>query len=216
MKQIALNLATSPSYAPEDFVVSGCNQLAWQWLEKWPDWPSYAAIIVGPEAAGKTHLLNCWRAISHAHAAYADGAMELTIRPLAIDDADGWLEDSAQTKLFHLLNQAKDSGHRLLLTASTPPSAWAMTLKDLRSRLLSLPVWEVEAPDEAVLAAVLAKHFTDRQLSVDPAVIRYIISRSERSFASIQHIAEQVDAYALEQQRPITTALVRSWMDTPS
>ena len=213
MKQTTLRFEQCASYAAEDFVVSGCNQLVWQWLEKWPNWPSYGAVIVGPEAAGKTHLLHCWQSRSKAGMVNA-ASEEYQAQPLAIDDADSWISEEAQRALFHLLNQTKEAGQTILLSATTAPASWSVTLKDLRSRLLSLPVWELELPDEILLTSVLSKHFSDQQVTVDPAVIRYIATRSERSFQAIQQIAMHINAYALEQQRPITTALVRNWMDT--
>ena len=213
MKQTALDFKQLPSYARDDFIVSRCNELVWQWLTTWPKWPSYGAIIVGPKAAGKTHLLHCWQSMSHAAVVDSQDTQPHYTQPLAIDDADGWISESAQIKLFHLLNQTKETKHTVLLTATTPPGQWRIDLKDLRSRLLSFPIWELNAPDEALLAGILSKHFTDRQISVDSNVIHYIVTRSERSFATIQDIAQRIDAFAWEEQRPITTALVRRWME---
>lgn len=209
MKQTTLHIPTMPSYASGDFVVSPCNQQVWQWLEKWPDWPAYGAVLVGAAASGKTHLLHSWQAVSGAVMLGESAQLELPKQPVAIDNADRWADEQ---QLFHLLNHAKESGQSILLTATTPPAAWGIVLDDLRSRLLSLPVWSLEPPDDALLAALLAKHFSDRQVLVDAVTLRYIISRSERSCAAIQDLARQIDHYALEAKRPITGPLVREWM----
>ena len=107
MKQTALSFKPTPSYAADDFIVSDCNKLVWQWLEKWPDWPSYGAIIIGEQAAGKTHLLQCWQTKSDAKRQEILDKPNIS-GPIAIDDADDWTSESAQIKLFHLLNQVKE------------------------------------------------------------------------------------------------------------
>lgn len=214
MKQTVFHVAPPPSYAAEDFVSSACNALVMQWLDAWPNWPSYAAVVVGPKASGKTHLLHRWVSASGGQFVVASDSTCEQTTPLAIDDADGWVGEAAETKLFHMLNQTKERGQTMLLTGLQAPSDWPIKLKDLRSRLLSLPVWQMNAPDDALLSAVLAKHFSDRQVLVDPAVVQYIAMRTERSFEAIDHVAKAIDHFALEAGRPITTALVRKWMES--
>ena len=213
MKQTTLDLTQSPSYQRDDFVVSDCNMLVWQWLEKWPDWPSYGAVITGDVASGKTHLTHCWATKTKAMMIESSDAPTLPQHHIIIDHADLWQSSEAETYLFHLLNHCKEQELSVLMTAKTLPSDWPIQLKDLRSRLLSLPIWQLNPPDEALLAALLSKHFSDQQILVDPSVIQYIVTRTERSFEAITSIAANIDAYALEAKRPITTALVRSWME---
>ncbi len=61
-----------------------------------------------------------------------------------------------------------ERGGSLLLTTPAPPAALPIALADLASRLRALPVAGIAPPDDALLAAVLVKHFADRQLRVAP------------------------------------------------
>ena len=63
------------------------------------------------------------------------------------------------------------------------------------------------APDDMTLRAVLVKLFGDRQLTVDETLIRYIMTRIERSFGAARAAVERLDREALQQKRPVTRAL---------
>jgi chromosomal replication initiation ATPase DnaA len=65
----------------------------------------------------------------------------------------------------------------------------------------------IEPPDEALLKAVLVKHFTDRQLAVEPGVIAYIALRMERSMEAAAAIAAEIDRAAMATHRKVTRAL---------
>ena len=96
-----------------------------------------------------------------------------------------------------------------MISACEPPSAWQARLPDLVSRyraLLSFVLW---APDDALLASVLVKHFGDRQLRVAPGVFAYLVPRIERSFAAAASLAARLDKRALETGRPVTIKLAR-------
>jgi chromosomal replication initiation ATPase DnaA len=67
----------------------------------------------------------------------------------------------------------------------------------------------IGAPDDALLAAILAKLFHDRQVQVSADVISYLLSRIERSFAAARDIARKLDVAALGAKRPITVPLAR-------
>ena len=82
-----------------------------------------------------------------------------------------------------------------------------MRLPDLRSRLRALPVVTIAPPDEALLKAVLVKHFTDRQLAVEPHVIGYIALHMEQSMEAAAAIVAEIDRAAMASHRKVTRAL---------
>ena len=65
----------------------------------------------------------------------------------------------------------------------------------------------LEAPDDALLSAVLVKLFADRQIKVDESLIAYLATRIERSFAAAYAAVETLDREALRRKRPVTRAL---------
>ena len=119
------------------------------------------------------------------------------------DAADGVNERA----LFHLINLVREEEAYLLITARTPPGRWAVALPDLASRLRAIPAVMLTAPDDALLRAVLVKLFADRQLAVDEALIAYLVTRIERSFAAARAAVERLDREALRRKRPVTRAL---------
>lgn len=209
--QLVLELPHITAFGGEDFLISASNATAARLVEAWPDWTNPICIITGPEGAGKTHLVNVWRARSGA-AAYHAGDIQDAIAavlgdlaPVAIEDVDdGRLDEHAA---FHLLNLARERSFDVLMTGRTPPGRWDVALPDLRSRLRSAAWVEIEEPDEALLRAVLVKLFADRQLAVGPEVIDYIMPRMERSMAAASAVVEALDKAALAERKGITRPL---------
>lgn len=190
MSQIALPLAYKAADGERDFFVSDANAHAVAYLDRWPDWSRPVALLVGPQGSGKSHLARIF-----ARQAGAE----------IIDDLGSAGDDEA---IFHAWNRA---GERpLLLVSRTPPAAWTVRLPDLKSRLAATPQIAIEAPDDALLAAVMAKLFRDRGLKVGPDIIAYVLARMERSFATVTDVVDRLDAAALAAGRAVTVPLARA------
>ena len=209
IRQLAFALPNAEALTREDFFVAPSNALALQTVEGWQDWPGRKLLLIGPEGAGKTHLAHVWAALSGA--AIVTGAdlaqtdvAALAGRPVLVDDADRI--GPAEAQLFHLHNLAT-SGAALLLTARTPPRDWGLTLPDLISRMQATQIARLEAPDDALLSAVLVKLFADRQVTVPSNLISYLITRMPRSIGAARTLVADLDARALAAGRPITRAL---------
>ena len=110
----------------------------------------------------------------------------------------------SETAIFHLLNHAKNTNGKLLITSALPPNSIEFALPDLCSRIRALPLAKINEPDENLLSILLHKQFSDRQILVDDELVAYLLPRMERSFASVQEIAENLDSAALSTKRNIT------------
>jgi chromosomal replication initiation ATPase DnaA len=130
-------------------------------------------------------------------------------RAVAIDDAEG----ADEKALLHLYNMLAERQGHLLLAACEPPARWTIRLADLRSRLLAAPAVAVDAPDDALLGAVLVKLFADRQLRISEDLIPYLLPRIERSFAAAQDIVAALDRAALAGRRAVTVRLARDLLN---
>ena len=130
-------------------------------------------------------------------------------------DAEGIAGNrEAETRLFHIHNLVLAEGGRLLLTARLHPSRWGLVLPDLASRMEATAVAEIAPPDDALLAAVLAKHFSDRQLSVQTNLLAWLVRRMDRSFAAARGLVAAVDARALARGTAVTRALAQEVLDS--
>jgi chromosomal replication initiation ATPase DnaA len=211
MTQLAIDLPVHPALGRADFLVSECNAAALGWIERWPDWPSRALVLYGPPQSGKSHLAHLWRQRSGGVLVAGDALPGVEPTELAscgavaIDDAEG----APEQPLLHLYNCCRESGASLLLVAREAPASWPIVLPDLASRLRALPAVAIALPDDALLAAVLVKHFADRQVPVAPAVIRYLVRRMERSLAAAATLARRLDRMTLGTHRPIGIAQAR-------
>jgi chromosomal replication initiation ATPase DnaA len=219
-RQLALALDHSESFAREDFLSGPSNEAALTAIERWPDWPDRAMLLVGPEGAGKSHLAAIWAQSSGARlvAARALDSVNLPAMlatgALVVEDLTAGRFD--ERALFHLLNLVREEGASLLITARKPPAAIAIELRDLASRLLALPVVQIAAPDDALLRAVIVKLFADRQLAVEESLVGYLMTRIERSFAATRLAVERLDREALRQKRPVTRVLAGELFREPA
>ncbi len=124
---------------------------------------------------------------------------------MAVEDLHAGAFDEAA--LFHLLNRAAERQAPVLLTSRTWASALPIRLPDLASRLRAARPVELGEPDDDLLRRVLVKLFADRQLTVESAVVDYIVVRMERSLEAANRLVEELDRAALADGSGITRRL---------
>jgi chromosomal replication initiation ATPase DnaA len=210
-RQLAFALPHAESLTRDNFLEGPANAAGVALVDAWPDWSSRVMLLAGPEGSGKSHLAAIWAEQSGARstsahalttanvpAALATGA--LVVEDLRPDDID-------ERALFHLLNLAREDEAYVLITARVPPSAQAIELRDLRSRLRALPIVLLQPPDDHLFRALIVKFCADRQLAIDESVVSYLATRIERSYAAARQAVALLDAEALRLGRPVTRAL---------
>jgi len=208
-RQLLLDLAQRPALGAEDFLVSASNQAAADMIDRWPDWPLASIMVVAPARAGKTHLANVWRLKSGASRLEAAALCEEDVArangALLVEDLHSGIGN--ERALFHLLNLVREHRLSMLLTSRVPPGELDVRLPDLRSRLRALPLVGIDRPDEGLLKAVLVKHFSDRQLAVEPHVINHLALHMEQSMAAAADLVAEIDRLAMASHRKVTRAL---------
>jgi chromosomal replication initiation ATPase DnaA len=210
-RQLAFALPHAESLTRDNFLEGPANAQGVALIDCWPGWPNRVMLLVGPEGSGKSHLGAIWAEQSGARSTTAH-AMTAAAVPGALATGALVLEDLRpsdfdERALFHLMNMAREDQAFVLITARTPPSAFEVELRDLRSRLRAVPVVSLLAPDDALFRALIVKYCADRQLTVDEAVVGYLATRIERSYAAARHAVGLLDTEALRQGRPVTRAL---------
>ena len=209
-QQLLLDLPHRQALGREDFLVTSSNSAAVELVDQWPNWPSYAAIIVGPPGSGKSHLLEVWRQRTGAPLCEA---RKLTVEavPVLLQEKTLALEVAGafdERALFHILNLAKQENCQLLLTGEIAPSLWGLKIPDLVSRLNALPLVSILPPDDELLRGVLLKQFSDRQILVDQATLNYLLLRMPRSLHAAREVVAAIDATAMIEKAEITRPFV--------
>jgi chromosomal replication initiation ATPase DnaA len=209
-EQLPLDLPIRSAMNAAGFVVSDSNRDAVAWTDRWPDWPGAALAVYGPAGCGKTHLAHVW--LEKLREA---GSQARFLEPSALErlpESENLILDGIrlpEEHLFHLINHVRAQQLSLLILDREPPARWPVRLPDLASRLASVPAVAVLPPDDTLLAAVLAKHFADRQVDVAPEVIAYLVKQIERSFTAAETAARLLDRAAMAKGAAISIRLAR-------
>ena len=131
-------------------------------------------------------------------------------RLIAIDDIDcvesraGW-----QEALFALVNASRETGAQLLVTADKAPQQLLKALPDLRSRLSSLPVFQMPRFTEKHIAELLALRGVEAGIELSDDVARYCALRLPRHPRAVVGFINQLDKLSLAQRRAVTIPFVR-------
>lgn len=221
--QISLGLpAEPPRLGRENFVRAlGDAPSPLDMLDAWRASNEPAVAISGPQGSGKTHLCSILACESGGFLTRIgeDGGLDLMpgISPegsfFALDDIERLTRPQL---LLAAIERARLIGTRIVLAGRGAPGEWAGGLRDLSTRLEAMPRVALCEPSEALIRAVIAKLFADRQLRVDASVIDFAIPRISKTFAAATAFVAAADAAALTFQSPITLSLVRRVVDNTS
>ena len=184
--------------------------------------PEHSAYVWGAGGMGKSHILQACCDAEGLNARYiplrdlVDFAPEQVLadteiaRLIAIDDIDcvefchGW-----QEALFALFNASRETGALLLITADKAPQQLRGALPDLRSRLSSLPVFQMPRFTEDHITELLALRGAEAGIELSEDVARYCSLRLPRHPRAAVRFINQLDQMSLAQRRAVTIPFVR-------
>jgi DnaA family protein len=175
-------------------------------------------VLWGPPGVGKTHLLRATAAAAEARRPvqfWADPeslpsdppAQSALVLVDAVDQADA----AAQGRLFTLYNALKAVGGTLVAAAELPPARMPLR-DDVRSRLGWGLVYEVLPLADEDKPAALATYARSRGFALGDDVIAYLLAHGRRDMTSLVTTLAALDRHSLASKRPITTPLLREWM----
>ncbi|WBH16560.1 HdaA/DnaA family protein [Sphingomonas radiodurans] len=191
MSQIALPLAWPADPRDDEFLVTASNARAAHALDHWATWPVMASLLVGPRKSGRSLLARIF-------AAKSGGVM--------IDDADARPEE----ELFHAWNRAQSDRRPLVMIADAAPPEWKIRLPDLRSRIAATPIATIEAPDDALMRALLEHKFALRGLDARADLIDWLVTRIERSHVAVIRTVDALDQEVMESRKRLSIPLART------
>jgi len=213
--QKTLKFVHESNYGEENLVKSSCNNIAINFIEKWPNWSldNRIVCIFGATGSGKTHIARVWKKKSNAK--ILNKISNLTLNniyennsPLVFEDINSniyWPENL----LFEFINKIKLSENYLLITCKENPNKIKWNLKDLISRFSSFVNIEIKLPDDNLIKNILVKQFADRQFSIEKKLIEYISFRIERSYLAINNIVNLIDELTLKYKKPVSLSIVK-------
>ncbi len=219
--QLPFEFYHRPCLGRDDFMTAACNFEAFRLIDSWPVWTYFAACIYGPEGCGKSHLANIFsdKVSVLEHYPYkipliqaSDLTMKMprrllnTHKCLIVENLNGNINQEA---MFNLYNMYRDEGGFILFTAEEAPARINFSLPDLRSRMNIIPSVEIKEPDDGLLSALLIKLFMDRQISISPEQINYILANMQRSFACARKLVAEIDNISLARKRAVSIPIIK-------
>ena len=205
--QLSLNLKKKGIYEEDDFLVSSSNKEAYKLVNSWPEWRSRKIIIFGDSGTGKTHLSKIWQKNTSAIILNLNQLKKIKFESFFkkknifiienisdfFDKINNKEKNNLEKQLLHFYNLIEEKKGYLLLTSLIAPKLWKISLPDLKSRILSSIAVKIKKPNDQLLSSVLVKLFVDKQILIDKKIIKFIVYRSERSFANLENIVNKID-----------------------
>lgn len=217
MKQLTLAIASPPTPGFDNYV-PGANAAAAQHLAQLalPGTPLY---LWGPSGSGKTHLLQALAARVQAEGGlvgWFDAAHPLPWAlqahwSLVVVDRCDALDAERQHAAFALFVEAGTHGVQWAAAGSSPPVDLVLR-DDLRSRLGWGHVFALAPLDEQQTRAALRREADRRGIWLSDEVMGYLLTRFARDLKHLMALLEQLDHYALAEQRAVTVPLLKKML----
>jgi DnaA family protein len=190
MRQLVLGISP-PSQPSLDNFIAGANAELVARLREFQtgNFPEIILYLWGEAGSGKSHLLRACAG------------------PQVVDDAEK-LNAAAQIELFNAINEARQSGGKVLAAGNVPPAQLPLR-DDLKSRLAWGLVYQVKPLTDGERAEFLRTEAARRGMRVADEVIGYLLTHSRRDPPSLVAILDALDRASLELKRPVTLPLVR-------
>ena len=186
--------------------------------------------IHGEAGSGKTHLLhsaaNLIRELDEQSVVYCDCSSasmspsmllsDFSSTNFVLDNIDYWGQNKqGEQSLFSIVEQAKNSHFRLILTAQQSPINSQFDLADLISRLNSGVVFQLESLDEVGKIKALQQNIKARNLQVDVKVLQYLLTHFARDNHNLFLALDKLDRASMIEKRKLTIPFVQQVLSRP-
>ncbi len=210
--QLILNFPSRKVYLNEDYYVSPSNKEAYEFIVSWPKWIKRTANIFGPSGSGKTHLVSILKnktSVLFVDSQYLDEKIFTKFKTKEVLIIENLDERVSENLLFSLWNIALQDNKCILITSTKPVTQYKFKLPDLVSRVTSSIIIGIKLPSDDLISVILAKNFSDRQMTVEKKHIDYIIKRIDRSYEKISLFISNLDKYSLKKGSSLDLKLIK-------
>lgn len=229
--QIPLSFRPRRNDSLEDFIV-GQNKVAVAALEQFLEHSSAgvakAIYLKGDSGSGKTLLLNAFAnkarelgltamylPLKHLLAKSSSPPDEIAgIDVVCIDDIEAVAANSEwEVAIFHLLNQIRSSGGRVVLAGRQGPEHSGIVLPDLQSRLAWGEVYGLKILTDIDKKTVLQKYARTHGVELADEVVHYLLRHGRRDMKYLIATTEALQQAAFASKRAATIPLLRTIME---
>ena len=210
--QLILKFPSHQAYKKEDFYVSPSNQEAYDFINSWPKWIKRTVNIFGPSGSGKSHLASILKSKTSCLQIETKRLSDKIFFQFKTKEAliiENLNEKVSEKLLFSLWNIALQDNKYLLITSKKPINSSQFKLRDLMSRVTSSLIIGINLPSDDLISVILAKNFSDKQITVEKKHIDYIVKRIDRSYEKISQFILTLDKYSLKKGRPFALKLIK-------
>lgn len=201
----------SKIYDKDKYLVTDCNKSLLEYLLNVENWTmDKFTLISGSRFSGKTHLANISARANQGMIINLNSCNILNnfdlmrdIKYIIIDEIDSFPEEV----IFHLFNYLRTNNKFALFITKLDLSQ--IILPDLKSRLTSIPLFNINHIDELLLRGVLIKILSDFQLSIDNKILDFIAKNLDKSFKMIHKLIEAIKLYVYDQKSKITIIQIK-------
>ncbi len=207
----------SPPYHERVFIQGSSNELAYSWLEKWPqELDNFATYLSGESGSGKKHLSHIW---AHKHNASIFKSSELDPRIFSASDKhvvihiEKQITPTCEANLFHGFNFYKANKAHVLFTCEQNPNILPLTLKDLQSRLATCNLIHLDEPEEDTLKQLYTLSFQHKGIHVHSEVIDFLLLRLDRNFTTLHNTVSILEQASFHDNRSISIPFVKNTLN---
>lgn len=179
----------------------------------------------GNKASGKSHLLMAIaEQIQHAQ----KRVLYLPLKELVLSASPEVLQSVEQLDLlcideleaiaglkdweeaiFHCFNRLQHSGCKLLIASVDNPAMINIQLADLRSRLATALIYQLETLDDEAKQQVLIIQAQSRGLDLPDEVAKYLLRHHSRDIRILMNVLQRLDKASMVAKRRLTIPFVR-------
>ena len=211
MTQFVFNLETIENFNESDFFVNTTNKAAADLISLWPEWHNKAAILFGESKSGKSHLGSIWMKKSNAKLIDLKKSLyksDIQKNSNYLIDNFSYIKPAQETFILDIFNQCLFNKNHILFLCDANKKI-NFKLKDLESRFNSILSTSINKPDDQIIEIIINKFFSDQQVLISDEVIKYMISRLERSYIEINSQLQSINNTSYENKQKITIPFLR-------
>ncbi|MDC9725960.1 MAG: DnaA regulatory inactivator Hda [Gammaproteobacteria bacterium] len=129
---------------------------------------------------------------------------------LCIDDLDAVAgQPEWEEALFHCFNRLQHSGCKLLISAAHSPATVELTLPDLRSRMGTALIYQLDSLEDNEKQQALILQAQTRGLELPEEVANYVLRHHSRDMDVLMTLLQSLDKASMIEKRRLTIPFVR-------